>query len=936
MTSQAFSQQRYSFPHISFSEGVVGPIPFSPSWRNRVGIAGVFSRGPEGPTLIDNRRDFAYLFGEDDSPGALFVRQAMLQGASSFTISRVMPSAKKSAGAIFLSASSPLASEAVVASGADRTTGLSLEFNYIGTPLYERGEYVGDSVTCKSGTLGLTEAEGADFKGVGYFDFKVVELVDTTFTAVEAITVNINNEAETDHVQLITASAADGVALQGAAKPGRVVKVNTGGAGTYSDGNSAQLKILSYAFEVSSGTYGCYVQGSVSGTSSTDVIDIDTNSGSDPDYYVVSVAYRSGDASSLPPEIITSKTYETAGVAIGFIEVAVDNKSNIKVELIKEEGTPDVYELIDSGVHLSFDQAGSSDDTVLVSGSKFSVPFMRDIVEIGENDTGAVDFPDTSDAFLEGTSATSILTSLRSQIGTSTVITSLIEDIEINQTLLPYSLTFNSQFFGTEANRVFYKLNRTITGTDPQDLLFEDTGELYDTHIAMTSGSDGMTNSDLYLYDINGNALVYIQALSPGSYGNRIKITVRPQPPGQFRLEVEDEVGKNFNVPINPETFILSNYNVNVETGLYEETLDSNLIRAYFVPIQKARGSAVPTSTYNLTPQRLAPPVASVSTVSNPMHVAHQGTTYLTNVYLSGGSQPADYANSDPSETDYLEAVRRLDETDASIISVAGVTVDDARYEQAVTEMVVQADGSTPLNGLRMAVLAAPRGLSQARAQNLVTGISSPRVVVVAGWTTMNGARYLGSNSQPPVGYYCGLLSSIPPHISPSSISRGQSVVGVLSTDGKSSSSWLEAVTRGRIEAMYYDGGLRLFKFLNGLSTANDPYDRYVSVRRMTDQIIMDLYENLQWVRSQPNTRTLRSRIATATDAYLRQLSRDERIYGYQPTICDESNNTVQDMATGKLNIRITFTPVYPADFIRVQAIRDLSTEFSVSAQPGA
>jgi phage tail sheath protein FI len=200
----------------------------------------------------------------------------------------------------------------------------------------------------------------------------------------------------------------------------------------------------------------------------------------------------------------------------------------------------------------------------------------------------------------------------------------------------------------------------------------------------------------------------------------------------------------------------------------------------------------------------------------------------------------------------------------------------------------------------------------------------------------MVGARALGVNSLPPIGYYVGLLANIPPHVSPAAISAGQSVSGVLSVDSKSSPTFLDALTRARLEVLHYDSGLQLYKFLNGITTSNDSQRKYVSVRRMTDQIIMDLYRNLQWVRSSPNTRSLRSRVASACDAYLQSLRRDEKIYAFSSTICDESNNPVQDISNGKLQIRLTFTPIYPADFIQVNVIRDLTTEFSITTTPSS
>jgi phage tail sheath protein FI len=58
---------------------------------------------------------------------------------------------------------------------------------------------------------------------------------------------------------------------------------------------------------------------------------------------------------------------------------------------------------------------------------------------------------------------------------------------------------------------------------------------------------------------------------------------------------------------------------------------------------------------------------------------------------------------------------------------------------------------------------------------------------------------------------------------------------------------------------------------------------------------------------------------------------RNGAIYRYAPTVCNRSNNTVADMSQGILNIRITITPVYPADFIRVSLINDITENFNLT-----
>jgi hypothetical protein len=812
---------------------------------------------------------------------------------------------------------------------------MTFEASYVGSPIIDQGVYLGAPVEVDpTQVLALSS-----FTGTGYLDFEVIEkLSNTTYTASASIAVTLASTNSTTSVQVVTATGSAGTTLSGSAAPGRVLRVASNPPTFSSGSGKSYLTILSYPFQVSAGVYGVLVQGQATGVvNGTASVTVEATSNSDPDYHVLSYVYRSGSGNALLSNLDTTKTYTNGATADGFLIVPVTKKDYQSV--LVTTNTTGTLARVDTGIDVAIGDPGSSDPTVLVSTAVFSVPFIRGSTAVGETNPAANGFPNTAAAFLAGLSAVDILDQLRIAISTNTILNTLLEEVNLNNSQLPYNLTFNSTFIGQESNRIFYKMT-AVTGdgsSPPTDLKFQGLSNLYATQIAMTGGQDAMGTGQLFLYDVNGNPLVLLQAVSPGSAGNKIRVTIRPIPPGQFRMEVVDEEGINFNVPIQPESFLLNNYSVDPTTGLYPETLDSKLVRAYFFPVVNSNGNAVSQLTYSQTPQRLAPPVQTLgdSAVDNIMHPSHKGIAYLANIFLSGGSEPANYKVTDPTEQDYVDAVKRLESTDCAIITIAGVSITDARYELSVSELVAQAERSNTLNGLRIAVLAAPPRVSEARANSINSGISSKRVVTVAGYSTMVGARYLGVNSIPPTGIYCGILSNIPPHISPAAVSVGQAASGVLSVDSKSDPNYLDALTRGGLEVLYFDGGMRLYKFLNGITTSSDPNEKYVSIRRMTDQIITDLARNLMWVRSSPNTRSLRSRVATACDAYLRSLQREESIYAWSPTICDESINSISDISSGKLNIRITFTPVYPADFIKVNVIRDLTAEFSISTAAG-
>jgi hypothetical protein len=923
------TRTKYSFPNISFNESVVGPIPFEPYWRNTIGVAAVFSRGPVGPTRVRSRQDFVYIFGEDTSPGALFVRQAMLQGATDFFISRVIPSAKPSEGVFSIQSDSPLINEPFVADSTSRTIGLSSKFSFVSDPIYPIGSYVGDRVRIN----GNDELAAPNYIGYGFLDYSVVEkVVPADVTASSNITTDLTNVTG---VHVISATGSSGTTLRSKAKPGLVIRKapSEAGAVAFSSGSGQDyLRIESYAFELSPGTFSVVVSGAVTGATGSTVVQVQAASPSDSPFFVIGYNFRQGVGDdTLFPTQAPSRIYSALGnrMFTGFSRVNSNSSGFVATRLLLQDPDTLAYSFSDVKVDIAFGPNSGSTNIELVAGARFSVNVMRTIVRVGETDTGAANFPDTSRAFERGMSASEVLSNLRNAMNRDSVLSFFIDDYELNDLILPFTLTFRSSFMGTPASRIKYRFERIVSEGNPNDLLFGMNGSAYDTWWNMVGGSDPMINAARVFYDINGTPLVLVQALSPGR--TNIEVTIRPLPPGRFRLEVKDLDAAKYNFPAQPEVFILNNNTIDRQTGFFGETSDSKLVSAFFIPALNAQGQALPEAIYKQVPQRLAPAVDSVTDLQSPMHPSSRGVAVLTNVPLVGGTEPEAYNPDAPDEEDFVEAIRRLEGVDVSILSANGFHILDSRYELAISELISQAERSSTVNGLRTAVLAAPPNLSSGRAEVVSTGISSKNTVIIGGWNSIQGTRSIDLNSISPAGIYCGLMAAIPPHVSPAAVAGGAAAAGVRSVDTRNDPEFLEAVTQARIDILYFDPGLRVYKFLNGRTSSIDPQERYISVRRALDQIIMDLYRYLQWVRSSPHTRSLRSRVASATDGYLLRLLREERIFGYRPTICDESNNTVEDVARGRMNLKVTVTPVFPSDFIEIDLVRDLSSELTLS-----
>ena len=127
---------------------------------------------------------------------------------------------------------------------------------------------------------------------------------------------------------------------------------------------------------------------------------------------------------------------------------------------------------------------------------------------------------------------------------------------------------------------------------------------------------------------------------------------------------------------------------------------------------------------------------------------------------------------------------------------------------------------------------------------------------------------------------------------------------------------------------LFFDKPTNSIKFLNGRTTAKDLNNRWVSIRRQSDHLIMTLFANLQWARSSPNNSEIRARVAAACDAILKSELRRGAISGANPTVINSSDPL--RIAQGYMDIIIEWSPVFPADYIDVNITRSISSSFSL------
>ena len=610
-----------------------------------------------------------------------------------------------------------------------------------------------------------------------------------------------------------------------------------------------------------------------------------------------------------------------------------------KILYEREDG---VIFAISSGIDVDLPGISTSNKIAFLKGGTFNVPVAYASVATGSL-AGFDNFP-------VGMTASQILTELKEAIELDVMMMGLLREPTISTTLNPPVLSLATNYTGVDANRIRATLTRAVTGTSvgvtADDLLFNatniaDSNAKYGSELSFSGAISGSQASYQDFYSADSDPLLRVVALSEGSYGNKLRVTLTPGRDGQFTLFVLDEDSSSYqNVP-GSETMTLSTRDVATD-GLFNASANSRLVRCYYLPV--VDGKPLTEIELNKVPVRLAPSYGDRIPVFNTANQSHNsfslplyaqaafGDSYLQNVYLKEGQDTVVAALPASEKAAILrQAVQELEGVDIAILYCAGFDAGDRNYSGVTEEVVGQVNRSTVLTGLRIGIIQAPRNLSGTQALSLASAINNNRVVLVGGHTTMSGVP--GFNNTPGAGFYTGLLAANPPEISPAASGEGMLPNGVVSVDSPATTPYLDATTRARTEILFYDAGVGAYKFLNGLSTTSNYNDRYVSVRRMADQILHDLYTNLVWVRSNRNTTALRSQVAVAVDAYLQSLTREGRISSFRNTIVNESNNTPITISQGILNIAILYTPIYPADFIKVNVTREIADSLSLQTQ---
>lgn len=606
------------------------------------------------------------------------------------------------------------------------------------------------------------------------------------------------------------------------------------------------------------------------------------------------------------------------------------------------------YEPNDDAFPLSIESFGikywlgeeSSTKLALTEHGSFAVPFAKTSLMIGSTSEG-------SNSFIKGSELTSILNQLDSSIKSDTIASTLIGETDLEEFITSGSLikstptiTLTSSYSGEQANRIRYNITRYQTA--PVEDFYFKTKEWKNNSITdyLSGGYDGASYAYRDLYSTDGTLLWRIRALTPGIHGNKIHCSISKQRSlskySSFQILVKDTNSNVISSESNSVVTVESN-NLDYTTGRSLAFPSTSLVQAFFMPVVRALQSNISldpnNKIFSLAVQRLAPPLERYSSTfsSGDTGYSAQGFNVLYSFYLQNGLETSLKTPSKKSlATGMIKAIKELDSYNITSIATPGIYYGDGEFQEVFNTVINSTLSSTAESGLRTAVFELAPGVNPERARLLADELNSERIVLVAGTQIMRSATGVLVPNVGSSGSYLGYDLSKSPNLSPASSYSNSMVQGVTFVDTQATPSYLDKMSSAGVEVLMLDSNMNGFRFCNGLTTSRNIAKRYRSVVRTLDQVKTDLYLALQWVRSRPNNSQLQSEVASSCDTYLFSKLRDGWFTNLEPTICSSANNTVRDQLEGRLNIRIRFTPSFPADRLFVSTIMDISEDFSI------
>lgn len=478
---------------------------------------------------------------------------------------------------------------------------------------------------------------------------------------------------------------------------------------------------------------------------------------------------------------------------------------------------------------------------------------------------------------------------------------------------------------GTAADSVRITLDNGTTPVNYTTAL--SNGE---TAAAIVSELIDLINADANSYavaspdSLNVNRIV-LTARTAGAAGNDITFLVTEIGVDPDDITATPAVETNLSGGANGPTAAFANF----VSGAFRLEAAGHGVYGNFISYQWIPGAQARTATLRLTDDRGVVTNTLISFNEDALLAGGEFSilrqSYVARLFYTGSDLAAETVfptgtgnlasggeGSTITMTDYLDALTVLGNNSVAFVLAPYQTDSSLR-----AALLAQAEGSTILGGLRIAILNAPKGLLATEAADATSTFNSATgsAVMVAGWCTYAGEPKLADLSVSPDCFYAGILARTPIQNSPAA----KTTVGYFRTvggvDTEATEPAQDLYTDARLEAIALDLVSGGYAPLNGRTLSSNQAHYYVSIRRVANKLKTLAFLTMQPLKSENKSDGLLSAGNSAISQIIRNAVDDREIRG--------GSVTNVFFTGGGMRLDFRWLPFYPADAIDLGMYRD-------------
>ena len=429
----------------------------------------------------------------------------------------------------------------------------------------------------------------------------------------------------------------------------------------------------------------------------------------------------------------------------------------------------------------------------------------------------------------------------------------------------------------SEAKEIFGEIDPAgqLTLIQALEQIYNNGGK---TVYAVRTGATA-TKATYQIKDSSDTYLVKLEAKTPGTWGNDIKIKISDadSPANSKKVELTYQTTK--------ETYTISNAS-ELEKQVNNQTKGSTLVTATLT--EGSVSDNLPKNTGNINEESTS---SSESTDESFPNSLWQSTGIYEN-FAAGSDGSA-------SAGDYKNSLAQLENELVNLVLLAG---QDASDSKMATALLGHLNATAGIKRERIGLIGS--GTSDDVEEIAKHSLNSERLIFVApGLQISPQVKLSGAYTAAAVA---GLLASLPVQASPTN--KPLTIPGLSK---EFSMSQLEKLVGNRVLAIEKREGFRVVK---GITTATNSAWHQITTRRIVDYAIYGVRSACNPYIGKLNNERVRGAMKATLDAFLTRMVQDEALISYELTV---TANRAQEIA-GEAIVTVTLRPTFSIDFIKV------------------